>query len=81
MKHDSNGSMMPPNDDDVGDQAELDYIIEQGQLEAEQFAFWMNFNGHGAYPAKWLNPPHKIEPDHWRDFVNWHIEWLREAAP
>jgi hypothetical protein len=47
--------------DDYGDEAELNYIIEQGQLEAEQFGtyggpFW---KGKPA-PAKWLNPPHPI---------------------
>lgn len=46
---------------DYGDQAELDYIIEQGQLEAEQFGcyggpFWKG----QATPARWLNPPRPV---------------------
>jgi hypothetical protein len=48
--------------DDYGDEAELDIIIEQGQLEAEQFGGWMNvWPATGWKPAKWLNPPHPVE--------------------
>lgn len=39
--------------DEYGDEDELNYIIEQGNQEAE------DFGGHGIYgkAAKWLNPP------------------------
>jgi len=43
--------------DDYGDEAELNYIIEQGQLEAEQFG---EYGFRDMQPAKWLNPPHPI---------------------
>jgi hypothetical protein len=46
--------------DDYGDETELEIILALGAEEAE------NFGGKGMHgkPAKWLNPPHKIEPPH-----------------
>ena len=47
---------------EFGDQAEYDYIIEQGQLEAENFGENVLFRTSISWvPAKWLNPPHPVE--------------------
>lgn len=43
--------------DDYGDEAELEIIINKGFQEAEEFGT----QGRDGKPAKWLNPPHKIE--------------------
>lgn len=45
--------------DEYGDEDELNYIIEQGQREAEEFGEWSNNYGPGK-PAKWLNPPRPV---------------------
>lgn len=66
--------------DEYGDQAELEYIIEQGQLEAEQFGEWTD-EWYG--PARWVNPPTRLWTDgfafyHPKDFIN--IEAIDHAA-
>lgn len=47
--------------DEYGDEAELNYIIEQGQQEAEDFGRY-DYVALRSKPAKWLNPPHPVLP-------------------
>ena len=54
---------------EFGDQAEYDYIIEQGQLEAENFGENVLFRTSISWvPARWLNPPRSC-PDRHIDLV------------
>lgn len=54
---------------EYGDETELEIIIDAGTREA------MDFGAH------WLNPPHKIVPDAWYDFVIYHPEDFIEIKP
>lgn len=64
-----------PAEPDFGDETELEIIISKGYDEAEDFGDHAILSfGEVFHPAKWLNPPSKIAPDRWDDFVIWHSE-------